>query len=314
MFFKNALKGRQEWYLYLITIVLIAFGYVLGQLPMTFALFIQMSKYPDIGADALVDFQSNPDFTLFHIDQNFGFFLLLFIFVTATLGLYIGVKWLHKRSFRSLISWSENIDWQRIFWGFGIWMGMSLIAEGIYYMIDPSNYSFQTPGLSYLLLLFISLTILPIQTSFEEFLFRGYLMQGIGAALKNKWIALIVTSALFTLVHGMNPEIEKYGLLNMLPYYIIAGVFLGYITIMDNRLELALGIHAATNMFGALFVNYEGAALQTGSLFRTATVEPILLSFVFLVLAIIFVLLAAKRFHWKSPIEVFKYQEKEEIV
>jgi hypothetical protein len=169
------------------------------------------------------------------------------------------------------------------------------------------------PGSSFLFLILITFTLLPIQTSFEEFLFRGYFMQAFGSLARNKWIALIISTILFAGVHSMNPEIAEYGFWNMLPYYLIAGLFLGYITIMDNGLELALGVHAATNMFGSLFVTYEGAALQTGTLFKTTEVNPLLLSFVFLVLSIIFILFASKKFNWPNPISHFSSWKDQEV-
>ncbi len=53
--------------------------------------------------------------------------------------------------------------------------------------------------------------LLPIQTSAEEYLFRGYLMQGIGIISGNRWLPLILTSLAFGLMHYANPEIAKFG-------------------------------------------------------------------------------------------------------
>lgn len=305
MFSKQASQGANSWYLYVFTVLLVIIGYIMGQLPMTAVQLIQMNRHPELGAHTLREFRTNPDFSLFYVDQNLGFFLLLSFFLFATLGLYLGVRYLHKRPFLSLITWTEKVDWKRIFWGFIIWLLLTLVAEGLFYWADPGNYTWRQPDLSFLMLLVIAIFILPIQTSFEELFFRAYLLQSIAWNTHNKWIAWILTSAFFTLVHTMNPEIAEYGLLNMLPYYSIAGLFLGYITIMDNRLELALGVHAATNFFGSIFVNYEGAALQTGSLFISHSVKPLLLAAVFLLLALIFTLLSHYFYKWENPLKVF---------
>jgi membrane protease YdiL (CAAX protease family) len=305
MFLKQASKGANNWYLYVFTVLLVIIGYIIGQLPMTVVQLIQMNKNPELGSNTLEEFRTNPDFSLFYVDQNLGFFLLLFFFIFALLGLYIGVRYLHKRPFLTLITWTGKIDWRRIFWGFGLWLVLTMVTEGLFYLADPGNYEWRPPDASFLVLLLIAIFILPFQTSFEELFFRAYLLQGISWRTGNKWIAWILTSAFFTLVHTMNPEIAEYGLLNMLPYYSIAGLFLGYITIMDNRLELALGVHAATNFFGSIFVNYEGAALQTGSLFVTHSVKPLLLAVVFFILAGIFTLISHRYFKWEMPLRVF---------
>lgn len=305
MFTYQASRGTNSWYLYVFTILLVIIGYILGQLPMTAVQLIQINKYPELGSHTLEEFRANPDFTLFYVDQNLGFFILLSFFIFALLGLYIGVRYLHKRPFQSLITSTTKIDWNRILWGFALWLGLTLLTEGIFYLFDPGNYAWRQPDLSFILLLLIALFILPVQTSFEELFFRGYLLQGIIWSTGKKWIAWILTSAFFTLVHTMNPEVAEYGLLNMLPYYSIAGLFLGYITIMDNRLELALGVHAATNFFGSVFVNYEGAALQTGSLFITHSVKPLLLAAIFSLLALIFTIISHYFYRWEKPGKVF---------
>ena len=55
----------------------------------------------------------------------------------------------------------------------------------------------------------------------------------------------------------------------MFGYYFISAVFLGFITVVDQGLEQAIGIHAATNIYGAVIVGYQGAILQTDCLWMT---------------------------------------------
>ncbi|MEL6867899.1 MAG: CPBP family glutamic-type intramembrane protease, partial [Bacteroidota bacterium] len=86
-------------------------------------------------------------------------------------------------------------------------------------------------------------------------------MQGLGNGFGNRWMPLLITSALFGAMHLLNPEIKAFGLGLMMTYYITFGLFLGIISLMDNSLDLALGIHAATNIFGAAIVTFDGSAL-----------------------------------------------------
>ena len=58
------------------------------------------------------------------------------------------------------------------------------------------------------------------------------------------------------------------------PQYLVIGMLLAAVTLRDGRLELALGIHAANNIFSALIANYEGSVLTTDSIF-TSTLEPV---------------------------------------
>jgi membrane protease YdiL (CAAX protease family) len=85
----------------------------------------------------------------------------------------------------------------------------------------------------------------------------------------------------------------------MMMYYIVAGLLLAVMTIMDDRLELALGVHWATNLFGTVFVNYESSALQTHSLVKTGESNPYLVSMFLSISAIVFLFVCSKKYNWK---------------
>jgi hypothetical protein len=117
------------------------------------------------------------------------------------------------------------------------------------------------------ILVVIGVLLIPIQTSTEEYVFRGYLMQGFANLAKNKWFPLLMTSLIFGGVHFWNPEVSKLGNIIFI-YYIGTGLFLGVLTLMDEGMELALGFHAANNLVGALLVTSDWSAFQTHSIFK----------------------------------------------
>lgn len=316
MFFKNARQGHNDFWIYIVGIIAVSLGYALGQLPLTLVLLKAIGDNPDLGISDVEDFQNNPDFSIFGIDSNVGFLLLLMMFIGALIALYLIVRFLHKKSFLSLFSAWNYIRWGRVLFGFILWFFLTLLLEGINYAMNPSIYQFAFDLSSFIPLFLIAVFVLPLQTSFEELLFRGYLFQGFGLWLKRKVWPLLITSLLFGLIHSMNPEIQEFGFYIMQSYYLTAGLFLGIITIMDDGLELALGVHAATNIFGALFVGYEGAAIQTQTLFKTADVNPYLMTVVFLISAAVFIVICSKRYQWASLTKIFDkitYTPNEEI-
>jgi len=134
--------------------------------------------------------------------------------------------------------------------------------------LSPDDYVFNFEINRFLILAVIAICLVPLQTSFEEYMFRGYLMQGIGNIFRNKWVPLIVTSVAFGLLHIANPEVDKLGNIIMI-YYIGTGFFLGILTLMDEGMELALGFHAANNLFTALLVTADWTAFQTYSIYRS---------------------------------------------
>ena len=186
-----------------------------------------------------------------------------------------------------------------------MWLGIGLIMEAVSYVIDPGNYEMHFSGANFLVLILISLLVLPIQTSFEELFFRGYLLQGIGLSTGSRLAAILITSILFGCVHLMNPEISEFGMGKMMIYYIGVGIFLAIITLLDDSLELALGIHAATNFYGAVFVTFTGSALQTDALFRIGEVNINLMLIAFIVSVFVFFIICKRKYGWNDWSKVF---------
>ena len=69
---------------------------------------------------------------------------------------------------------------------------------------------------------------------------------------------------------------------------------------MDDGLELALGVHAATNFAGAVFVGYNGAAIQTDSLFTAQEINPMYMTIGFVLVSIIFLIIMKYKYQWGS--------------
>ena len=261
MYIKQVFKNKHDWWLYLAGLALIAIAVVLGQIPHTVVLF---SKALQSGVE-LGELDPNKMMQL--LESNLNLFLMLLSFAVGLLGLFIVVKFLHKQSITSLTTSRSKIDWKRFWFAFLFWGFISVIMIMIDYVSSPENYVFNFELKPFLILVAIAAVLVPFQTSFEEYLFRGYLMQGIGVICKNKWVPLIVTSVLFGVLHIANPEIDKLGYI-LLVHYVGTGFFLGIITLMDEGLELALGFHAANNLFTALLVTADWTAFQTNSIFR----------------------------------------------
>lgn len=191
----------------------------------------------------------------------------LLTFVVGLILLFLWVKYIHSQSLVALTTARNKIDWKRFWFIFILWGVVSSIFVLLDYYLSPADYEFNFNLQPFLILVVIAILLIPIQTSFEEYLFRGYLMQGIGVVAKNKWVPLIITSVVFGLMHIANPEVDKLGPVIMV-YYIGTGLFLGIITLMDDGLELALGFHAANNLFTALLVTADWTAFQTHSILK----------------------------------------------
>lgn len=215
--------------------------------------------------------------------------------------LFIWVKFVHKQSITTLTTSRKKIDWKRIFFSFSLWAIITTTIVLVAYFVNPEETKINFQLQPFLILCLISIILIPIQTSFEEYFFRGYLLQGIGAQFKSRILPLCITSIVFGLMHYGNPEVAKLGDLIMI-YYIGTGFFLGIITLMDEGLELALGFHAANNLVTALLITSDWTAFQTNSIFKDFS-QPDLLTTTFMPVFVIFptlLFIFSKKYNWSN--------------
>jgi len=222
-------------------------------------------------------------------------------FVIGIVFLFLWVHFLHKQSIKSLTTSRPKVDWKRVFFSFSTWALFIIVSTLLLYFNNPENFVLIFNPSKFFGFLILALLLIPIQTSFEEYLFRGYMMQGLGLATMNKIYPLLITSFLFGIMHISNPEVEKMGYF-VLIYYIGTGLFLGIITLMDQGIELALGFHAANNLIGALLLTADWSAFQTHSIFKDVsnpTAGTDILFPVFIVYPLL-LLLFSKKYQWKN--------------
>lgn len=303
MFFESAIQGKNDWWRYILGILLVLGAYVIGQMPLLGVMVWCGEK--TLGTMPDQELLSALDFDALGMDQNLGFLMMMLIFVFALTGLWLVIRVLHGRSLSSLVGSGPRFRWERYFFGLGVWLLLGILAEAVNYWLEPSAYVWQFHAASFLPLLAISLVFIPIQTGFEELFVRGYLMQGIGLAFNSRLLAILLSSAMFAGLHLMNPEIAEFGLANMIAYYVVVAVFLAALTLLDDGLELAMGIHAATNLFGSVVVTFEGSALRNDTLFRLLDPDVSGMLIGILVSCGIFYLFARWRYGWNDFSKVF---------
>ena len=260
-YIQQAYKGNNQWYHWIFTLILVFFGWqIIGVFPLT---GVAISYSSDM--NEFVNAAQNNFMTL-GIDKNLFLLLIIISFIFGLLTLIIGVKYIHRRTFKSLVTSRNLIDWKRFWFAFFTWGIIAIILTIVGIFMSPENYIWNFKPIPFFTLLAVSFLFLPFQTTFEELLFRGYLMQGIGTVVKNRWFPLIFTSVCFGLLHGANPEVEKLGAISMV-FYIGTGFFYGIITLMDEGTELALGLHAINNIIAAFFVTTNWTVFQTDALY-----------------------------------------------
>ncbi len=264
-------------------------------LPLCFLAVIVMNyiSTKDVDVDELLQVMIQ------QLGANVAFVLLLAPLSFGCLFLLFWVKYVHHQSLRSLTTSRSKVDWNRVLFSFSVWGLITIGGTLLLYVVSPESLVWNFKPGPFFTFLLLALLLIPLQTSFEEYFFRGYLMQGIGVATKSRLVPLVVTSVAFGLMHIANPEVGKMGAIIMI-YYIGTGFFLGIITLMDDGIELSLGFHAANNLVGALLVTADWTAFQTHSIFKDVSTPSAGFDVLFPVSVIfpILLLIFGKKYGW----------------
>jgi uncharacterized protein len=144
--------------------------------------------------------------------------------------------------------------WPLYFRGVGIWTAVQCALALIDVPIAPHGFSITaTSGTAALAV--SALFGLAVQTFSEEFLFRGYVTQGVLLALKKPLPAAIVSGLLFGAMHIPNGLVQAINA-------VIFGIVCSLIAIRTGGIAMTCGIHLANNYFGAVVL------VSTGDVFR----------------------------------------------
>ena len=162
--------------------------------------------------------------------QFFGMFLVLWIFR----------KSIDKKSIKSL--GFELTLFKRNFF-LGLLSGVGLILVGFLIMQFSGFIKIIAIQLSVLDLLSY-LILFTLVSLYEEIMVRGYMLNNFMSSM-NKYVALIVTSFCFMIIHLMNANISIIGMLNLF----IAGLLLGIFYIHKTNLWFPIGMHLSWNFF-----------------------------------------------------------------
>ncbi|MDI9342320.1 MAG: CPBP family intramembrane metalloprotease [Sediminibacterium sp.] len=294
------LNGENKPWMYFFGILMLVTGYlIIGGL-----MFIPLMQRATEMGISLQEINENNyiifDAERLNIDKFYILIAQFSIFVFAFLGLYVVIKFIHKKKLLHVITGFDRFRFNRFWFSFLIWGGLLCGAMLIGYFIEPGSLTVQFNLQRFLVLILVCAIFLPIQTLTEELVFRGYLLQGFSQIFKNGWVPLLITSALFTLAHMSNPEVGKYGWGIMSCYYAGFALFLGALTLLDEGLELAYGIHFANNFFSSLLVTSPHSVIKTDALFYANTESAAAELVLALCLALVSFIVFWLKYRWKN--------------
>ena len=261
MFLSKSFIGRNRWYLYVAVLVMVFIMTQVGSIP--YAVY-------QVFASGLLEGKQVDETIISTPQDSVGLALMLLSFAIGLGALFLFARLWQKKRPTDITTGRNRFDWKRVVFGAAVW-GVLTLAVTVAQVSGDSDVVFNFDASRFFPLLLVGLLLFPFQTAMEEVLFRGYLMQGTTIMTRSGIGALIITSLIFGLMHAANPEIGTYGFWVVMPQYVIMGLVLGYVTIKDDGIELALGMHFANNLLASLLVTSEGMVFQTAAIFRDTT-------------------------------------------
>ncbi|PZQ91731.1 MAG: CPBP family intramembrane metalloprotease domain-containing protein [Leifsonia xyli] len=102
------------------------------------------------------------------------------------------------------------------------------------------------PG-TFAILVVIILLLVPLQSAAEEYVFRGFMMQTLGAWIRPIWPLIIVATFLFTIGHT---QYEIWGKLSVA----VMGAGFAIVTWRTGGLEAAIALHVVNNVISFLLL------------------------------------------------------------
>jgi membrane protease YdiL (CAAX protease family) len=230
-FMDLARTGRHKWWTFLLGLSIV----IISTAVASFIGKLMLHAWADGHSS------SDPIYWLI-VDRSFEKIAVLF-------SLFLVIRILHQRPFRSLVAGGDHISWKQLIQGFALYFlvfSVTLLAD---YFVSSSNPQFgiRLPRPADTLLT-IPLQIVIFATA-EEMLFRGYILQALGLLTRNRVVLALIAGLIFMGAHMADPAIASLFLV------FEVGFFLAIITLKSNGLELAIGMHIGHNLAGRL-INY----------------------------------------------------------
>lgn len=202
-----------------------------------------------IGAIAVAWFARRAGLSLRGDDPFVQILLLAITTLAWYAGLYGTVVAIQGRPFLSLLAVDQRLDLRRIGAGALLWIvsffPAALLLAGFSDPAGPAAPSAPSaaPAPDLLLPGLLSLPIFPFQAAAEELVFRGWLTQTLGQFVRRAWLVAAIVALLFASAHFF-----AGGPVGFLVYMTMS---LGFsaISLVDQRLELTIGLHATHNIF-----------------------------------------------------------------
>lgn len=140
-----------------------------------------------------------------------------------------------------------------------VWIATVAVQVGIGAAAGEPLLGFTADPATYVVALLVVLALVPIQAATEEYLYRGVLMQAIGAWIRPQLVGAVVAVVVSTVLFAFSHAYDAWGIVQVG----IFGAAAAIATLRTGGLEAAIGLHVVNNI-GSFVITGTGATGETG--------------------------------------------------
>ena len=166
------------------------------------------------------------------------------------------VRMVHRRRVAWLSSVQPGLRWRYLV---VVAVVATVVLNAVYWVTSGRTDFVWNPQANAWVWLVIIVLLAPLQAAGEEYLFRGYLMQVLGTFVRQKWLVVLVSAVVFTLIHGTQ------NLPLMLDRFAF-GALMGALVVLTGGLEASVAAHAVNNVFAFGYASLSGGVANARAL------------------------------------------------
>ncbi len=186
-------------------------------------------------------------------ESRFGMAVAILTLAAIWPGVWLAMRFLHRRRLNTLYGSDGRLDWAAFGRAALVTLAVALVVSLLNLLYEPSVERSSLPLSTWLALVPAMAVVLLLQTSAEEVLFRGYLLQSLAHRFRSPWIWAFAPTLVFALAHlapGAQPWMGAL-IVFAIALFALAAVALVWAT---GNLSAAMGMHFANNLVALLFL------------------------------------------------------------
>lgn len=228
-----AVRGKTAWWRYVATFAL---GFCLWFVVLV-ALTLANARFGWLPGNITAELTTPTDPVPFYLSTGV-------LFATLTAALALASRWILKKRLTDVVGlWR----WRLFGAGVLIWTAVLILSTLADYLIQPGGFSLTASARTWTLV-WVALAGLGAQTFAEEWIFRGWLTQGLFLATGRRALpAAVLSGLLFGAAHIPNGGPQALSA-------VIFGIAAALIAIRTGGIAVTYGLHLVNNLFGAVVV------------------------------------------------------------